>query len=382
MPSFYEFFAGGGMARAGLGPEWTCLFANDFDFKKSAAYNLNWGGGVLKTADIRQIEAADLPGYADLAWASFPCQDLSLAGGGAGLKGERSGTFWPFWDVMNGLIAGNRAPKIIVVENVCGAITSHNGKDFAAICATFARAGYRFGALVMDAKHFLPQSRPRLFIAGVRSDLTLPEGITAQEPSDLWHTRALRTAHAALPPKTRASWLWWTLPKPPKRRARFADLIENNPKNVAWHTPAQTDALLAMMSEVNRAKVEAAQKTGKRMVGGVYRRTRHDAFGRKIQRAEVRFDDIAGCLRTPAGGSSRQTIIVVEGPEVRTRLISPRETARLMGLPDTYKLPDNYNEAYHLTGDGLAVPVVHHLSRHIFSPIIALATEGQKRAAA
>ena len=177
------------MARAGLGPDWNCLFANDFDFKKSATYNLNWGAGVLTTADIRQIEAADLPGYADLAWASFPCQDLSLAGGGAGLKGERSGTFWPFWDVMKGLIADDRAPKIIVVENVCGAITSHNGKDFAAICATFARAGYRFGALVIDAKHFLPQSRPRLFIVGVRADLTLPDGIT--------HTRAVRAvAHA------------------------------------------------------------------------------------------------------------------------------------------------------------------------------------------
>jgi DNA (cytosine-5)-methyltransferase 1 len=382
MPSFYEFFAGGGMARAGLGPEWNCLFANDFDFKKSATYNVNWGSGVLTTADIRQIAAADVPGYADLAWASFPCQDLSLAGGGAGLKGERSGTFWPFWDVMKGLIADDRAPKIIVVENVCGAITSHNGKDFAAICATFARPGYRFGALVMDAKHFLPQSRPRLFIVGVRADLTLPEGITTQEPSELWHTRALRTAYAALRPETRALWLWWALPKPPKRRARFADLIENNPKNVAWHTPAQTNVLLAMMSEVNRAKVEAAQKSSKRMVGGVYRRTRHDVFGRKVQRAEVRFDDIAGCLRTPAGGSSRQIIIVVEGSEVRTRLISPRETARLMGLPDTYKLPDNYNEAYHLTGDGLAVPVVRHLSRHIFSPIIALATERPKQAAA
>jgi len=382
MPSFYEFFAGGGMARAGLGSDWTCLFANDFDFKKSATYNLNWGGGVLKTADIRQIEAADLPGYADLAWASFPCQDLSFAGGGAGLKGERSGTFWPFWDVMNGLIAGNRAPKIIVVENVCGAITSHNGKDFAAICATFVRAGYRFGALVIDAKHFLPQSRPRLFIVGLRADLPLPEGVTTQEPSDLWHTRALCAARAALPPKMRASWIWWTLPKPPKRRKRFADLIESNPKNVAWHTPTETEALVGMMSEVNRAKVEAAQQSGKRMVGGVYRRTRHDAFGRKVQRAEVRFDDIAGCLRTPAGGSSRQTIIVVEGPEVRTRLISPRETARLMGLHERYKLPDNYNEAYHLTGDGLAVPVVRHLSRHIFSPILALAAEPPKQAAA
>ncbi len=370
------------MARAGLGPDWTCLFANDFDFKKSAIYNLNWGAGVLTTADIRQIKAADLPGYADLAWASFPCQDLSLAGGGAGLKGERSGTFWPFWDVMNDLIAADRAPKMIVVENVCGAITSHNGEDFAAICSTFARAGYRFGALVIDAKHFLPQSRPRLFVVGVRADLALPEGITAQESSEERHPRALRTAQAALPPKTRASWLWWTLPKPPKRRERFADLIESNPKNLAWHMPAQTAALLAMMSDVNRAKVEAAQHSGKRMVGGVYRRTRHDAFGRKVQRAEVRFDDIVGCLRTPVGGSSRQTIIIVEGADVRTRLISLRETARLMGLPDAYKLPDSYNEAYRLTGDGVAVPVVQHLSRHILTPIIALATERQKSRAA
>ena len=55
----------------------------------------NWGDGVLRTADVRTIAIMDILGDADLAWASFPCQDLSLAGGGAGLKGDRSGTFWP-----------------------------------------------------------------------------------------------------------------------------------------------------------------------------------------------------------------------------------------------------------------------------------------------
>ncbi len=382
MPSFYEFFAGGGMARAGLGSTWTCLFANDFDLKKSATYNLNWGEGPLKTGDIRTIKAAQLPGQADLAWASFPCQDLSLAGGGAGLKGDRSGTFWPFWDVMKGLVAAGRAPKIIVVENVCGTITSHNGKDFTAICATFAGAGYRYGALVIDAKHFVPQSRPRLFVIGVRADIQPPPGLTSKEPSDLWHPRALRTAHDNLPLKSRAAWLWWSLPKPAKRRTRFADLIEDEPQGVVWHTPAQTAELIAMMSQVNLTKVAAAKKTGKRIVGGVYKRTRHDDVGRKIQRAEARFDDIAGCLRTPAGGSSRQTIIVVEGAKIRSRLISPRETARLMGLPETYQLPNNYNEAYHLTGDGVAVPVVRHLSRHIFETILAPVRERSRKAAA
>jgi len=106
------------------------------------------------------------------------------------------------------------------------------------------------------------------------------------------------------------------------------------------------------------------------MVGGVYRRTRFDENGMKLQRAEVRFDDVAGCLRTPAGGSSRQTILVVDGKSIRSRLLSSRETARLMGLADDYKLPKNYNEAYHLTGDGVAVPVVRHLATHLFEPLL------------
>ena len=137
--SFYEFFAGGGMARAGLGERWRCLFANDFDYKKSRTYARNWGDDVLRTVDVRALGAPDLPGRADLAWASFPCQDLSLAGGGAGLRGDRSGTFWPFWELIKGLIAEQREPHMIVIENVCGTLTSHGGKDFAAICAALPR---------------------------------------------------------------------------------------------------------------------------------------------------------------------------------------------------------------------------------------------------
>ncbi|MGO9869506.1 MAG: DNA cytosine methyltransferase, partial [Rhodomicrobium sp.] len=288
MPSFYEFFAGGGMARAGLGPGWNCLFANDFDVKKSRAYNLNWGFGTLKTADIREIRARDLPDQADLVWASFPCQDLSLAGNGAGLRGDRSGTFWPFWGVVNGLLEIGRAPKFIVIENVCGTITSHKGKDFSAICDAFSSAGYHYGGTVIDARNFVPQSRPRLFIVGVRADIALPRRLISKKPSELWHSNALLRAYDLLPLKSRTSWLWWNLPKPPKMLTRFADLIENEPQNIAWHTPKETECLLSMMSNINRAKVEAAKKVGKRVVGGVYKRTRPDEQGKKVQRAEVR----------------------------------------------------------------------------------------------
>ncbi|MDT0507941.1 DNA cytosine methyltransferase [Novosphingobium sp. MMS21-SN21R] len=124
-PTFYEFFAGGGMARAGLGDGWRCAFANDFDAKKGLSYQANWGtDGELKVGDVNLVSPADLPGRADLVWGSFPCQDLSLAGGGAGLQGNRSGTFYPFWNVIKGLIADGRAPKLIALENVCGTLTS------------------------------------------------------------------------------------------------------------------------------------------------------------------------------------------------------------------------------------------------------------------
>jgi DNA (cytosine-5)-methyltransferase 1 len=367
---FYEFFAGGGMVRAGLGQNWRCRFANDFDHKKGKTYCANWGKAELKTADVGSLAPKDLPGIAELAWASFPCQDLSLAGAGAGLKGERSGTFWPFWKLMKGLVSEGRAPKIIVLENVCGTLTSHGGKDFATICGALQQASYKFGAIVIDAELFVPQSRPRLFIIAVREDVAIRDDLLAAQACNPWHTRALQNAHKRLPPKAKAHWLWWSLPKPATRNATFADLIEENPVGVDWHTREETARLLRMMSDVNRAKVNVAKKSHKWMVGGIYKRTRRDEFKRKVQRAEIRFDDVAGCLRTPAGGSSRQSILVVQGDKVRSRLISARETARLMGLPDDYVLPENYNEAYHLTGDGVVVPVVRHLAQHIFELIL------------
>lgn len=370
MLSFYEFFAGGGMARAGLGSGWTCKFANDFDFKKAETYKLNWGADTLKVGDVRKLTTGDLPGIVDLAWASFPCQDLSLAGGGAGLRGDRSGTFWPFWELMRGLRTEGRAPRAIVLENVCGTLTSHEGKDFSAIATAFAKEGYSFGALVIDAAMFVPQSRPRLFVIGARQDVEIPASLKSPVPSSILHTRALRLAHERMPDAARDSWIWWRLPGAPRRQSRFADLIEENPTSVAWHTEVETAQLLGMMSDVNLQKVEAVKKTGKLMVGAIYKRTRFDEDDEKVQRAEIRFDDVAGCLRTPAGGSSRQLILVVRGKNVRSRLISTRETARLMGLPDTYQIPTNYNEAYHLTGDGVVVPVVRHLAAHLLEPLL------------
>ncbi len=358
------------MARAGLGPQWTCRFANDIDAKKGASYTANWGREEFHLGDVAHIDPKDVPGIADLAWASFPCQDLSLAGSGAGLRGRRSGTFWPFWRLMQGLAAEGRAPTVVVLENVCGMLTSHGGRDFTDIAVALAEGGYRFGALVVDAADFLPQSRPRLFIVAARGPARIPGELILPLASAHWTPAALSRAAACLPAPTSCKWLWWNLPPGPRPTVTLPEIIDSDPQGTPWHSPAQTARLLDMMSPVNLRKVRQAQMVGVRKVGTVYRRTRRDETGAKVQRAEVRFDGLAGCLRTPQGGSSRQTVLVVDGSEIRSRLLDPREAARLMGLPDTYRLPSNYNEAYHIAGDGVVVPVVRHLAQHLLEPLL------------
>lgn len=363
MPAFYEFFAGGGMARAGLGEGWQCLFANDFDAHKRDAYAANWGADHFHLGDIHKLSADDLPGRADLAWASFPCQDLSLAGAGAGLAGKRSGAFWGFHALIEGLRAQGRAPAMLVLENVVGALTSNHGADFHELCKALHRLGYVFGALVLDAARFVPQSRPRLFVIAVRQDADVPKAAVTAGPDLNWTPPALLRAHETLPRDLRDAWRWWAMAAPLGRNMQFADIIEDDPSDVEWHSEAETQRLLSMMSEANLAKVREAQGEPGRSVGAFYRRTRKDMAGRKVQRVEVRFDGLAGCLRTPGGGSSRQFVMIVEGGRVRTRLLSGREAARLMGLPDSYRLPARYNDAYHLLGDGLVAPVISHLEK-------------------
>jgi DNA (cytosine-5)-methyltransferase 1 len=368
---WFEFFAGGGMARLGLGAQWKCAFANDWCGKKAAAYRAYFGGSELRVCNIADLTPQDLPGTPTLVWGSFPCQDLSLAGNGAGLAGERSGTFKPFWKLMRGVISQGRIPRLIVLENVIGALTSHGGADFETIISAMVQEGYRVGALVMDAVRFLPHSRPRLFIVSAHGQPPIPPQLISSNAWEPWHTKSLRSAFERLPGRLQSSWAWWRLPVPTQPIPSLASLIEEESSVVEWHTKQQTDHVISLMSSLHLEKLRKAQLLREKIVGTVYRRIRPNEKGVKVQRAEIRFDQISGCLRTPAGGSSRQTIVVVEGRKIRSRLLSSREAARLMGVPDDYPLPAKYNDAYHLFGDGVAVPVVRWLSAHLLTPIAA-----------
>ena len=362
---FLEFFAGGGMARLGLGPGWSCLFANDFDPVKGAAYRANFpdAGAHVSGEDVWNLSAPDLPGPVDLAWASSPCQDFSLAGGRAGLSGGRSSAFFGFWRLMEALDDAGRAPRLIVVENVVGLLTSRGGADFAALCGALAGRGYRVGALEADAADFTPQSRPRLFVVAFRGEP--PAHLSG---GGAFVTPAVGRARDRLEGAARTAWTDWSPRAPAGRNTRLADLLEPDDQ-VPWNPPDLTRRLVAMMSPVPAARLEALKASGGRHVGAFFRRTRRED-GQSVQRAEARFDGLAGCLRTPRGGSSRQSVIVVEDGVVRTRLLAPREAARLMGLPEAYILPRGVSAALHVAGDGVCVPTVRWLADTLLEPLL------------
>lgn len=364
----YEFFAGGGLARLGLEPDFSCTFANDIDPAKAAAYRAAFASDEMKVCDVWRLTAADLPGQATLAWASFPCQDVSLAGSRRGLAAPRSGAFWGFHRLMEKLAAEKRAPDILALENVTGLLSSHGGADFAALVCAIDALGYRVGALEIDAALFTPQSRPRLFVVAARS---APAHLITAGPSEPFHTNALRSAATRLPDAVRKRFVWWRLDTPPKRNTQLADMLEDDDA-VVWNSDEKTERLIAQMSPLQRARLDA-MRGGERRVGAVFRRIRIER-GVRVQRAEARFDGLAGCLRTPAGGSSRQLLLFVNANGVRSRLLTPREAARLMGAPDDYPLPEGQTAALHLLGDAVCVPVVRWLSQNLLAPLAGAAT--------
>ena len=233
-----------------------------------------------------------------------------------------------FWRLMAALAKEGRAPALIVIENVAELLSSRGGADFAAVQAAAKELGYATSSAIVDAAAFVPQSRKRVLIVAHRGD--------------------------ALP-----------IPAPPVgRNLTLADVLEDD-QAVEWHSEIQTQRLLNLMDATNLAKVRAALTSPGRAVGAVFRRVRPGG-----QRAEVRFDGLAGCLRTPRGGSSRQILVVVDGGRARSRLINPREAARLMGLPERYVLPTTTTAALQLVGDGVVVPMVRWLARTVLEPAL------------
>lgn len=365
------------MARLGLHASFDCAFANDIDALKCAVYRDNFGGDDLVENDVWKLQAATIPD-AQMAWASFPCQDLSLAGNRRGLNAPRSGAFWGFWSLIEAMAAEGREPQTLALENVPGLLSSRGGRDFTALIDTIAQAGYRVGAMLLDASQFTAQSRTRLFVIARKGRIA--DGLEGA-PDPVRHPERLRRAVDQLDSGSRLAWVWWRLPEPPRRSANLEAALERRPPESTWRSPNALQRLVDQMSPLHRSRFDAALANGQWAAGALYRRIRVER-GVKVQRAEVRYDGLAGCIRTPAGGSSNQLLLISEGGEARLRPLLAIEAARLMGCPDDYRLPARESAALKVLGDGVSPPVVEWLAEHLLAPLASSVSATRRRVAA
>jgi DNA (cytosine-5)-methyltransferase 1 len=349
--TFAEFFAGIGLMRCALEKHgWTAAYGNDIDSKKLDMYRSHFGAG-FDLRDIHAVRSRAVP-RVTLATASFPCNDLSLAGSRSGLAGKQSSAFWGLVTLLEAM--RSRRPPLVLLENVTGFLTSHGGRDFEQALLALNRLGYAVDAFILDAVHFVPQSRQRLFVIGQRVGPLV---------SDELHQSDVRPRSLVdfIKDHAHIRWRIRALPAPPESRMRLKQILE---KQGDWWSAERAEYLLSQMSPRHREVADAMIAGGRWSYGTIFRRIRNST-----SMAELRTDGIAGCLRTPRGGSGRQILFKAGKGKYFARLLTPLECARLMGAGD-YRISGGLNQGLFGFGDAVCVPVIEWIAENYLNPIV------------
>jgi len=361
---FAEFFAGIGLMRMGLEKEgWAVAFANDIAEDKYGMYAEHFRDATshFVIGDIHKLIADSVPTVA-LATASFPCNDLSLAGMRKGLAGKESSAYWGFVRILDEM--GDRRPPLVLLENVAGFLTSHEGRDFQSALLALNRLGYAVDPMIIDAARFVPQSRVRLFVVGC-----------LQEGHGMWKVKETPGFYESeVRPRPLADFILchpeivWNIRKMPSLPANapaLPDVLEDLPDDSPfWWNDARRDYLISQMSERHAAQLKNMMASSELSYGTVFRRIRKNR-----SMAELRTDSVAGCLRTPRGGSARQILVQAGQGRVKVRFLTPRECARLMGADD-FIIRADFNKALFGFGDAVCVPVVAWIARNYLNPLV------------
>jgi DNA (cytosine-5)-methyltransferase 1 len=337
---FLEFFSGIGLVREGLAPGgWRCVFANDNDERKNGVYLDRFpDDGVLCRDDVNDTGKilAGLPKQAFLATSSFPCVDLSRAGSKKGLSGKHSSAFHGFVRVLRGL--GRRTPKVVLLENVPGLLVNRGGTDFRIVTQEIAGLGYYLDAFVLNASHFTPQNRQRIFIVGVTKELKPGrviggDGPLPDRPAELTTARLDKLIRET--PLT-TGWVRFPLPAPPSIRKTLLDVVDLD-EGAKWWPDPKVDKIFRQIPD-NHRRILREKLVSRTTWAGTIRTNHRD--GRTW--ADLRLDGLAGAILTPRAAGGRQILVVTKDGRLLMRWLTAKEYSRLQGSssPTRMKVPD------------------------------------------
>lgn len=324
-----DLFAGVGGIRMGFehhGGE--CVFTSEWNDFSKKTYTANFGDGHPFEGDIVQVDAEDIPDH-DVMLAGFPCQPFSIAGVSKknslgkphGFECTTQGTL--FFDVAR-IIAAKR-PAAFLLENVKNLLSHDKGNTFAVILQTLRdELGYDVHYRVIDGQHFTPQHRERIIIVGFRG-------------------------------KTGFSWQDLQLPKEGPRLSSILHRTDGSEPFLEWdedryfdHSKGQVQPRYTLTPKLWSYLQAYAQK--------------HREAGNGFGFGLVTGDSVTRTLsaRYYKDGSE---ILIDQGKRKRPRRLTPRECARLMGFPDTFRIPVSDTQAYRQFGNSVVMPVMQEVAR-------------------
>lgn len=324
--TFIDLFAGiGGLRTAFDEIGGRCVFTSERDKYAQLTYQANYRDNRPIEGDITEIDVKDIPCH-DVLLAGFPCQPFSIAGVSKknalgrshGFEDETQGTL--FFDVAR-IIKAHR-PAAFLLENVKNLKSHDKGRTFEVIRRTLEEElGYQLHTRIINAKHFLPQHRERIVMVGFREE---------------------------------TGFSWDDLNLPPLGEVKMRSVLHpENGSELAEHH--YTDGPLATVSD----KYTLTAHLWKYLRGYA---AKHKAAGNGFGYGLVGPNDTCRTLsaRYYKDGSE---ILVSRGARKNPRRLTPRECARLMGYPDTFRIPVSDTQAYKQFGNSVAVPVFREVAR-------------------
>ena len=334
--TFIDLFAGIGGIRHGfeqMGGR--CVFTSEWDKYAQKTYLTNYPHeeGHTMVGDITQVDAADIPSH-DVLLAGFPCQPFSIAGVSKknalgrphGFKDTTQGTL--FYDVAR--IIAEKKPKAFLLENVKNLVSHDKGNTFRTILRVLREElGYEVHHRIIDGQHFVPQHRERIIIVGFH----------------------------------KAAGFTWDDLRLPERTARMADILHpqdgSEVPEERWTSSAdaKVDPKYTLTPKLWQYLKNYAAK--------------HKAAGNGFGYGLVTGDSVSRTLsaRYYKDGSE---VLVSQGPRKRPRRLTPRECSRLMGFPETFRIPVSDMQAYKQFGNSVVVPVIEEVARIMVPRVMEL----------
>ena len=308
--TFIDLFAGLGgfrIALESLGAK--CVYSNEWDEPVQKVYAENFGD--MPEGDITKVDEKSIPDH-DILCAGFPCQAFSISGKQRGFEDSR-GTL--FFDVAR--IIKEKKPKIVFMENVKNFATHDNGKTLSVVKTTMEMLGYQFNQKVLNAVDYgVPQKRERIYMVCFRNDLNI------------------------------------------KREFKYpkAFPLKKHVEDYLLEDESMVEKLYVNRPDTYFNGVVDNQYSNKSIRLGIVNK---GGQGERIYSTK----GIAITLSAYGGGVFSKTGgYFING---RTRKLHPRECARIMGYPDSYKIAESANQAYKQFGNSVVIDVLQLIAIEI-----------------